>query len=256
MTFSIEYTVRSSFFVGVDYLRFSAYAVGGLFRRPLYLRELLHQCDVIGVGSLWLSIGIGAFIGIIMPLHLLGLLPSGTVHDLPSVIGSVTIREIGPTLTAVILAGRLSAGIAAELASMKVTEEVDALRAMGVDVTKSLVTTKLVASVIMLPLLIFLVDIVAILGSWVIIGIPLGVDLHFYINAAVFDLSHRDMGLAIAKALVSGFIVATVGCYCGLRAYGGTVGIARSATQGVVSAGILILIFDVFFTHILTPVGV
>ncbi len=256
MTSSVEYTARSSFFVGVEYLRFSVQAMGGLFRRPLYLREFLYQCDVIGVGSLWLSIGIGVFIGIIMPIHLLGLLPSGTMYDLPSVIGSVTIREIGPTLTAVILAGRLSAGMAAELASMKVTEQVDALRAMGVDVTKSLVTTKLVASVIMLPFLIFLVDIVAILGSWVIIGIPLGVDLHFYVNAAVSDLSHRDMGLAMTKALVSGFIVATVGCYCGLRAYGGTVGIARASTQGVVSAGILILIFDVFLTHFLTPVGV
>ena len=256
MTSSVEYTARSSLFVGVEYLRFSVQAVGGLFRRPFYLRELLYQCDVIGVGSLLLSIGIGLFIGIIMPIHLLGLLPSGTMHYLPAVIGSVTIREIGPTLTAVILAGRLSAGMAAELASMKVTEQVDTLRAMGVDVTKSLVTTKVVASVIMVPLLILLVDIVAIGGSWVIVGIPLGVDLHFYINAAVSDLSHRDMGLAMIKALVSGFIVATVGCYCGLRAYGGTVGIARSATQGVVSAGILILLFDVFLTHVLTPLGV
>ncbi len=256
MPSAIEYTARSSLFVGVEYFRFSAHAVGGLFRRPFYLRELLYQCDVIGVGSLLLSIGIGLFIGMIMPIHLLGLLPAGTMHYLPSVIGNVTIREIGPTLTAVILAGRLSAGMAAELAAMKVTEQVDTLRVMGVDVVKSLVTTKVVASVIMLPLLILLVDIIAILGSWVIIGIPLGVNLHFYINAAVSDLTHLDMGLAMTKALVSGFIVASVGFYCGLRAYGGTVGIARSATQGVVSAGILILLFDLLLTHVLTPVGV
>ena len=253
---SVEHVARSGIAVGVEYLRFSVQAVCGLFRRPFYVHELLHQCDVIGVGSLLLSGGIGLFIGIIMPIHLLGLLPGGTTQYLPSVIGSVTIREIGQTLTAVILAGRLSAGMAVELASMQMTEQVDTLRAMGVDVTKSLVTTKLVASVIMIPLLIFLVDIVAIVGSWVIVGIPLGVDLHFYINAAVSDLSHRDMGLAMTKALVSGFIVATIGCYCGLRAYGGTVGIARSARQGVVSAGILILVFDVFLTHVLTPVGV
>jgi len=255
MLSTVDYAARSTLFVGVEYLRFSAHAVGGLFRRPFYLRELLYQCDVIGVGSLWLSIGIGVFLGIIMPIHLLALLPDEAMHYLPAVIGNVTIREIGPTLTAVILAGRLSAGMAAELASMNVTEQVDTLRAMGVDITKSLVTTRLIASVMMLPLLIFLVDIVAILGSWVIIGIPLGVDLHFYINAAVSDLSHRDMGLAVTKALVSGFIIATVGCYCGLRAYGGTVGIARSATQGVVSAGILILLFSFFLTHVLTPVG-
>ena len=253
MVSSLEQSVLSGFLVCVEYLRFSVQAVCGLFRRPFYLRELVYQCDVIGVGSLLLSVGIGLFIGIIMPIHLLGLLPSGTMQYLPSVIGSVTIREIGPTLTAVILAGRLSAGMAAELASMKVTEQIDTLRAMGVDVMQSLVTTKLLASVMMLPLLIFLVDIVTILGSWLIVGIPLGVDLHFYINASVLELSHRDMALAMTKAIVSGFIIATVGCYCGLRAYGGTAGIARSSTQSVVSAGILILMLDVLLAHLLTP---
>ncbi len=242
--------------ISVDYFRFSFQATCGMVSRPFYWRELIHQCDVIGFGSLLLSVGIGLFIGIIMPVHLLGLLPGGTTQYLPSVIGSVTIREIGPTLTAVILAGRLSAGMAAELAAMQVTEQIDTLRAMAIDVSKSLVTTKLLAAMIMLPLLILLVDIIAILGSWVIVGIPLGVDLHFYINAGVSDLTHRDMALAMTKAVMSGFIIASVGCYCGLRAYGGTVGIARASTQGVVAAGILILLFDVFLTHFLTPVGV
>ena len=245
--------MHSAFIVFVDYAGFSLQVVTGLFRRPFYVKEFVYELDRVGVGSLLLSIGIGLFLGMVLPVHLIAFLPPGTSQQLPQLMGSLTFREVGPALTAVILAGRLSSGMAAELASMKATEQLETLRMMGVDIFKTLVTTKVVACLIMLPLLIFLVDIVAILGSWLVAGLPLGVTPHYYINAAVSQLTHLDMGLAVTKAIAFGFIIATVACFCGLRTRGGTVGIARSSTQGVVAAGIVILMLDVVLSNIFTP---
>jgi phospholipid/cholesterol/gamma-HCH transport system permease protein len=161
------------------------------------------------------------------------------------------VRELGPVLTGILVAGRNSSGMASELGSMRVTEQIDAMRAMGVDPTKKLVTPRVIATVIMLFFLSIISDLVGLAGGWFISYFLLGLDSNQYWTTAYQSLRFGDVFMGLTKPVVFGFIIASIGCYYGMTAKGGTQGVGRATTQAVVSASVLIVISDFFITKLL-----
>jgi len=159
------------------------------------------------------------------------------------------VRELGPVLTSLMVAGRNSSGMASELGSMKVTEQIDAMRALGTDPTKKLVTPRVIATVIMMFFLTIISDLVGLVGGWLYSLIMLGLDSYQYWNTAYQKLTYNDVLTGLIKPLFFGFIIATVGCYYGMSTRGGTQGVGRSTTQAVVVSSILILAMDVVLTQ-------
>jgi phospholipid/cholesterol/gamma-HCH transport system permease protein len=161
------------------------------------------------------------------------------------------VRELGPVLTGLMVAGRNASGMASELGSMKVTEQIDAMRALGTDPTKKLVTPRVIASVVMLFFLSIISDFIGVLGGFMVSFFLLGLDPQQYWTSAYQKLEYSDVQMGLIKPVLFGFIIATVGCYYGLSAKGGTQGVGRATTQAVVAASVLILVLDFFVTRIL-----
>ena len=234
-----------------EYFQLTAKAVGGVFSRPLRIQDTLYQMDLIGSGSLPLVLVAGITTG--MALTIQGayqLSPIGAVHQVSKLISLTFVREVGPVLAAIMITGRVGSAIAAELASMKATEQIDAIRAMGIDPITTLVTPRLIACVLMVPMLTVLLDAAAMAGGWLISVLYLGRDPLFHWVLSVGVLHWSDMVLGLGKPVVSGFILATVSGYVGLTVSGGLGGIGRAATMGMISASLLILAFDVIITMI------
>ena len=163
----------------------------------------------------------------------------------------ILVRELGPVLTSLMVAGRNSSGMASELGSMKVTEQIDAMRALGTDPTKKLVTPRVVATVIMLFFLTIISDLLGLTGGMVIATLMLRLDAQQYWTNAYQSLELEDVFMGLIKPVFFGFVIATVGCYYGLNARGGTQGVGRATTQAVVAASVLILVVNFFLTRFL-----
>jgi phospholipid/cholesterol/gamma-HCH transport system permease protein len=161
------------------------------------------------------------------------------------------VRELGPVLTGLMVAGRNASGMASELGSMKVTEQIDAMRALGTDPTKKLVTPRVVAAVVMLFFLTIISDFFGLLGGFMVAKLILGLDTYEYWNTAYQSLVYGDVVMGLTKPLLFGFVIATMGCYYGLQAKGGTQGVGRATTQAVVAASVLTLVVNFFFTRLL-----
>jgi phospholipid/cholesterol/gamma-HCH transport system permease protein len=161
------------------------------------------------------------------------------------------VRELGPVLTSLMVAGRNASGMASELGSMKVTEQIDAMRALGTDPYKKLITPRVVATVFMLFFLTILSDLVGLVGGYIISYFKLGIDTFQYWNSAYQQLTYNDVITGLVKPIFFGFIIATVGCFYGINTKGGTQGVGRSTTQAVVAASVLILAVDVILTQFL-----
>jgi phospholipid/cholesterol/gamma-HCH transport system permease protein len=161
------------------------------------------------------------------------------------------VRELGPVLTSLMVAGRNSSGMASELGSMKVTEQIDAMRALGTDPYKKLVTPRVISTVFMMFFLTILSDLVGLAGGYLISYLMLGLDTVQYWNTAYQSLTYNDVITGLIKPLFFGFIIATVGCYYGLSTKGGTQGVGRSTTQAVVASSVLILAVDVVLTQLM-----
>jgi phospholipid/cholesterol/gamma-HCH transport system permease protein len=222
------------------------------FTRPYYLREILHQMDVIGVGSLLIIVLTGIFTGGVLALQTSKTL---TTFGAQSVTGQLVmtslVRELGPVLASLMLAGRVGSGIAAELGSMVVSEQVDAMRALGTDPLKKLVLPRIIALLVMGPALTLVADMVGAFGGWLVASTLMNVASSVYISSAKVALTYNDIVGGMIKPMVFGFIIAVVGCRAGLRTYGGTVGVGRSTTQTVVISSILILASDFFLSRII-----
>jgi phospholipid/cholesterol/gamma-HCH transport system permease protein len=235
-----------------DYALLSAQAVANLFRKPRYLSDTLMQADLIGVGSLPVVALTGFSIGAVLALQSSNTLQRfGSLSLTGQLVSLTMVRELGPVLTGLMVAGRNSSGIASELGSMKVTEQIDAMRALGTDPTKKLVTPRLIAGVTMLFVLTILSDLVGLAGGWVVARFALGLDSNQYWSKAYQSLQFPDVFMGLTKPLLFGFIIASVGCYYGLSAKGGTQGVGRATTQAVVAASVLIVVIDFFYTKLL-----
>ena len=230
-------------------------AIGNLFSRPRYWADILVQMDIIGVGSLPIVILAGFFTGAVLALQTASTLQTfGAVSLAGQLVALSLVRELGPVLTALMVAGRNSSGMASELGSMLVSEQIDAMRALGTDPGKKLVTPRVVATVTMLPLLTVISDFVGLFGGFVVSFFIIRMDPIQYWTSAYQALEFKDVFQGLVKPFIFGFIVSIVGCYFGLTTRGGTEGVGRSTTQAVVAASVLILMADFFITKLLLNV--
>ena len=230
-------------------------SIANLFRKPLYVTDMLQQADLIGVGSLPIVILTGFFTGAVLALQSSASLAQfGAVSLTGQLVSLSMIRELGPVLTSLMVAGRNSSGMASELGSMKVTEQIDAMRALGTDPMKKLVTPRVIASVVMLFFLTILSDLVGLAGGYMISILLLGLNTAQYWTTAYQTLVASDIIMGLVKPPLFGYIIATIGCYYGLSTTGGTQGVGRSTTQAVVAASVLILAVDLFITKFLMSI--
>ncbi|HEY4932305.1 MAG TPA: ABC transporter permease [Terriglobales bacterium] len=235
-----------------DYSILAGRSLSNLFARPRYIADTLLQADSIGVGSLPIVILTGFFTGAVLALQTSATLQQfGSLSLTGQLVSLSMVRELGPVLTGLMVAGRNSSGMASELGSMKVTEQIDAMRAMGVDPTKKLVTPRVIATAVMLFFLSIISDLVGLTGGFVISFLRLGLNANEYWSTAYQSLRFEDVFMGLCKPVVFGLIIATIGCYYGMSAKGGTQGVGRATTQAVVAASVLILVSDYFITQLL-----
>jgi phospholipid/cholesterol/gamma-HCH transport system permease protein len=253
-TWAIEF-VKKGLLEIQEYFRLCFAVVRATFSRPFYPRDLFEQIDVIGLGSLTVVLLTGFFTGAVMVLQ------SGMTLDMfgarPFVgrlISASMVKELGPVLTALMLAGRVGSGIAAELGSMVVTEQISALRALGTDPIRKLVVPRVLAGFIMCPILTVVSDTVGLLGGWIVAFTQLRVSSGVYWHAVVEGLYIQDVYMGIIKPFFLGVVIVTIGCHVGLRTSGGTQGVGRATTNAVVAASVAVLIVDFFVTRLLLSI--
>jgi phospholipid/cholesterol/gamma-HCH transport system permease protein len=228
-----------------EYSILSARAVGNLFRRPFYGADIITQADLIGIGSLPIVILTGFFTGGVLALQSASTLAQfGAAAITGQLVSLSMIKELGPVLTSLMVSGRNASGMASELGSMMVTEQIDAMRALGTDPLKKLVMPRIVATILMLFFLTIVSDAVGTLGGAFVAVMMLGQDASQYFHTAYQTLRYPDVMQGLVKPLFFGFIISTIGCYYGMNTRGGTQGVGRSTTQAVVVSSVLIIAMD------------
>ena len=251
-----EDVLKGYVFTVQEFARLTVLAVAGVFQKPSYVQETLYYMDQIGVGSMFILGLTGLFTGMVLTLQgAIQLQPFGAVPYVSRLVSTSVVRELGPVLAALMIAGRVGTGIASELASMQVTEQIDALRAEGTDPIKKLVTTRLLACLLMVPVLTVITNGIAMAGGYLIARLYLNIDSFFYWTWAFEALRSIDLVYGVIKPLVFGFIICMVSCYTGLTTTGGTVGVGRSTTQAMVTSSVLILMSDFFMTKLFIYLG-
>jgi phospholipid/cholesterol/gamma-HCH transport system permease protein len=234
------------------YSTLAARSISNVFRQPRYVADTLQQADLIGVGSLPIVVLTGFFTGAVLALQTSNTLSRfGSLSLTGQVVSLSMVRELGPVLTGLMVSGRNASGMASELGSMVVTEQIDAMRALGTDPSKKLVTPRVIATVVMLFFLSIISDFVGLAGGWTVSRFLLRLDSSQYWTTAWQSLAFEDVFMGLLKPVLFGFVIATVGCYYGLSTRGGTQGVGRSTTQAVVAASVLILVVDFFITKLL-----
>jgi phospholipid/cholesterol/gamma-HCH transport system permease protein len=235
-----------------EYSLLSARSINRLFSTPYYVSDILDQMDIIGVGSLPIVLLTGFFIGAVMVLQTAAQFERfGQTALTADVVSLALVRELGPSITGLLVAGRNASGMASELGSMIVTEQVDAMRAMGTDPVRKLVTPRVVATVLMLPLLTAMADFLGLIGGYLVSFFTLRLGAVTFWTRAIDILEFSDLMQGLTKPIVFGFIIATVGCYQGLNVRGGTQGVGRATTQAVVTASVIILVSNFFLTKLM-----
>ena len=227
-------------------------AARGLFRKPRYVPETITQMDSVGVGSLTIIILTGFFTGGVLTLQTYPTLQSfGAVSQLGYLVSISLVRELGPVLTALMVTGRVVSAISAELGSMVVSEQIDAMRALGTDPVRKLVAPRILALVITLPLLTLVADVVGIAGGWFVSTFLYGLPSTMFTNSVRDGITTDDIIGGIVKPLVFAFLMGTIACHKGLKTEGGTVGVGRATTSAVVMASIIVIIADFFLAKAL-----
>lgn len=234
-----------------EYTFMSVRSLTNLFTAPRYGQDTLDQMDNIGVGSLPIVLLSGFFIGAVMVLQTGAQFQRfGEVSLTGDIVSLALVRELGPTITGLLVAGRCASGIASELGSMVVTEQVDAMRAMGTDPSRKLISPRVLATLIIMPLLVAISVFVGLLGGMLASVFSLRLSATTFWQRAIAILEFSDIMQGFTKALVFAFILATVGCYQGLNVRGGTQGVGRATTQAVVISSVMIIISDTFLTKL------
>jgi phospholipid/cholesterol/gamma-HCH transport system permease protein len=227
-------------------------SIRNAFSRPRYLTDLLMQMDTIGFGSLPIVLLTGFFTGAVLGLQTYRTLQRfGEVGLLGQAVSLSIVRELGPVLTALMVAGRVSSGIASELGSMLVSEQIDAMRALGTDPLRKLVAPRFFATLLTLPLLTVLADFFGMLGGYFVSSTTAHLTGEQYWTSVYQALDFSDVTQGLSKPFFFAVVVALVGCYFGLHTSGGTEGVGRSTTQAMVVASVLILVLDFFITKFL-----
>jgi len=235
-----------------NYVKLCAAVGRAAVTRPFYRRDVIEQFDLIGAGSLTVVVLTGLFTGAVLALQ------SGMTLDqfgARSVVGRLVsasmVKELGPVLTALMVTGRVGSGIAAELGSMVVTDQINALRALGTDPVRKLVLPRVLAGVIMLPVLTVIANAVGIIGGWLVTIWELRVASSVYWTAVFDGLYLEDVWMGLVKPFFLGFVIVSIGCYVGLSTRGGTQGVGRATTKAVVAGSVAVLAVDFFVTKLL-----
>ena len=249
---SIESTAKGIVLTAQEYTLFAQRAVLNLFRPPRYWTDFLMQANIIGVGSTAIVLLSGFFTGGVLALQSAATLSEFGATSVTGRFVSLTmIRELGPVLTGVMVSGRNASSMASELGSMVVTEQIDAMRALGVDPMRKLVTPRLFACISMLFFLTIVADAFGILGGGIVTIFMNNQNGTQYFSTAWEALRYPDIIQGLVKPLFSGFIIASIGCFYGMRTTGGTEGVGRSTIQAVVTASVLIIFVDFLLTQVL-----
>ena len=249
---NLVHKAMMDFFMEVTLLsRFTIRFFNQVFIPPYELKELLKQCYNIGYKSLPL-VGITGFImGVVLTIQSRPTLAQfGAESWLPAMVGISIIREIGPVITALICAGKVGSGIGAELASMKVTEQIDAMEVSGINPFKYLVVTRILATTLMLPILVIISDAIALGGSLLAVNIKADVSFYLYFGNVFEKLEFMDVIPAVIKTFFFGFVIGLIGCFKGFNSNKGTEGVGESANSAVVYASLLVFIMDMIAVQI------
>ncbi len=219
-----------------------------LFRRPHYFDDLMMQMDIIGVGSLPIVILTGFFSGAVMALQMSRALAQyGASGEAGRAVAITLVRELGPVLTALMVAGRNASGMASELGSMKVTEQIDAMRALGTDPIAKLVKPRLVATAVVLPLLTIIADFLGLVGGYLVsvpyLKLTTGAQ---YWSKAQQAIEYNDLAQGLIKPFAFAIVIALVGCFYGMRTTGGTQGVGLATTRAVVVASVWVFVLTFF----------
>ncbi len=221
------------------------------FKRPFEGIAIVHQMDSLGLRSLGIVATTSLFIGMVMTIQFAyGLRRFGGIEYIPRVVVLSFARELAPTLTAVIVGGRIGSGMAAEVGAMNVTEQVDAIRALGADPAKKLVWPRVIASMLVLPMLSMYALVLGTIGAVVVCDMQFQISPHFFLRSSLETVLLEDVWSGLAKTPVFGFLIAIIGCHFGLRTTGGTEGVGTSTTRTVVVVSISILVADFILTKL------
>jgi len=235
-----------------EYTQLSLQSLGNFFRRPLYLGDMLEQADLIGVGSLPIVVLTGLSVGALLALNSASTLQRfGGITLIGQLVSIGMVTELGPLITGLMVAGRNASGMASELGSMIVTEQIDAMRALGTDPAKKLITPRVGATAFMLFFLTIIADLLGLIGGWAVARFLFGLDSRQYWTSSWQILVFRDVFMGLIKPVIFGFIISTIGCYYGMSTSGGTQGVGRSTTQAVVASSVVILVVDFFVTKLI-----
>ena len=226
-----------------------------LVRRPFEVASTIYQIESLGVRSLGIVAVTSIFIGMVMTIQFaFGLQRFGGVEYIPRVIVLSFLRELGPTLTAIIVGGRIGSGMAAEVGAMNVTEQVDAIRALGGDPAKKLVLPRVLAAMIVMPFLSIFADVLGTLGALFVCSAEYDIRPQLFMRSSLETVMLSDLFSGLAKTPIFGFIIAIVGCHFGLTTRGGTEGVGQSTTRTVVVVSIAILVADYCLTRIFVAI--
>jgi phospholipid/cholesterol/gamma-HCH transport system permease protein len=248
----IERWLKGAALEAQEYARLTAESIVGLFTPPVYRHDIVEQLDELGFGSLTVVMLSGLFTGAALALNTGQTLDQfGARPVVGRLISASMIKELGPVLTALMLTGRIGSGIAAELGSMVVTDQINALRALGTDPVRKLVVPRMIAGFMMTPILTVISDFVGILGGWVVARFILQVNSGLYWSSVTKGLYLEDAWMGIIKPFVFGFIIVTIACHVGLRTTGGTAGVGKSTTTAVVIGSVAVIAADFFVTQVL-----
>jgi phospholipid/cholesterol/gamma-HCH transport system permease protein len=235
-----------------EYVRLISGAFQGLVSPPIYRHDIVEQFDAIGVGSLMVVLLTGLFTGAALAMQTgITLDQFGARPVVGRLVSASMVKELGPVLTGLMLTGRVGSGIAAELGSMVVTDQINALRALGTDPTRKLVVPRMLAGFFMAPVLTIVSDFVGVLGGWIIARYQLQVASGLYWSSVTKGLYMQDVWMGIIKPFVLGFVIVTIACHVGLRTSGGTQGVGKSTTIAVVVGSVAVIAVDFFVTQVL-----
>ena len=235
-----------------EYIKLLGATFRGIVRPPYYRHDIVEQFDAIGVASMTVVLLTGFFTGAVLALQ------SGQTLDrfgarpvVGQLVSASMIKELGPVLAGLMLTGRVGSGIAAELGSMVVTDQINALRALGTDPIRKLVVPRILAGLFMAPVLTIMSDFVGIVGGWIIARFQLQVASGVYWSSVLDGLYIQDIWMGLIKPFVIGVVIVSIACHVGLRTSGGTQGVGKSTTNAVVAGSVAVIAMDLFITAIL-----
>jgi phospholipid/cholesterol/gamma-HCH transport system permease protein len=235
-----------------EYVRMLGKTFRGFVTSPFYYKDVVFQFDAIGIGSLTVVLLTGTFTGMVLALQSgLTLDQFGARSMVGRLVSASIVKELGPVLTGLMVAGRVGSGIAAELGSMMVTDQIAALRALGTDPIRKLVVPRILAGLIMVPFLTVISSAVGMVGGWIVTFGVLRVASSVYWNSVVQGLYIQDVWMGLIKPFFLGFAIVSIGCHVGLRTTGGTQGVGRATTNAVVASSVAVIAVDYFVTQLL-----